>query len=309
NRAAITNKAGLVAGALGGTTIFGTGTHGGSSHITCEGAMISGVSGGLVAFSNSASAGNATLIAEGGSNGGEGGLITFQNKAAGATSRVELLGNGILDISGVTVPIMIGSLEGDGLVQLGSRKLSIGGTDQSTAFAGVIQGTGSVTKIGMGTLSLNGVNTYTGATTVNAGTLGGRGTITGPVNVDDGGFLAPAEGTSKQATLTIQSSLTFYSGATYTYTFKAKRNKTLADEVLANGVTIRNGATLALSGQVQGVLEAGLSLSVISNTAATPISGTFSNLPEGAIVNVGGANLQASYHGGDGNDLTLTVVP
>jgi len=46
---------------------------------------------------------------------------------------------------------------------------------------------------------------------------------------------------------------------------------------------------------------------VIKNTAVTPISGTFSNLPNGAIVN--GNNLQASYSGGDGNDLTLTVVP
>jgi fibronectin-binding autotransporter adhesin len=47
---------------------------------------------------------------------------------------------------------------------------------------------------------------------------------------------------------------------------------------------------------------------VIKNTAATPISGTFSNLPDGAIVDVNGNNLKASYSGGDGNDLTLTVV-
>ena len=43
---------------------------------------------------------------------------------------------------------------------------------------------------------------------------------------------------------------------------------------------------------------------LISNTSANPINGTFSNLPEGAIVNVNGNNLQASYRGGDGNDLT-----
>jgi hypothetical protein len=50
-------------------------------------------------------------------------------------------------------------------------------------------------------------------------------------------------------------------------------------------------------------------VTVIKNTAATPIAGTFSNLPDGAIVNVNGNNLQADYQGGDGNDLTLTVVP
>ena len=48
---------------------------------------------------------------------------------------------------------------------------------------------------------------------------------------------------------------------------------------------------------------------VINNTAATPIAGTFHNLPEDKILNVNGSNLQASYTGGDGNDLTLTVVP
>jgi len=48
---------------------------------------------------------------------------------------------------------------------------------------------------------------------------------------------------------------------------------------------------------------------VLSNTSASPISSTFSNLPDGGIVTVGGANFQANYEGGDGNDLTLTVVP
>ena len=50
-------------------------------------------------------------------------------------------------------------------------------------------------------------------------------------------------------------------------------------------------------------------LTVIKNTAATPIAGTFRNLPDGGIVTVNGNNLQASYIAGDGNDLTLTVVP
>ena len=53
----------------------------------------------------------------------------------------------------------------------------------------------------------------------------------------------------------------------------------------------------------------GLAFTIISNTSANPISGTFSNLPDGAIVTINGNNLQASYEGGDGNDLTLTVVP
>jgi hypothetical protein len=53
----------------------------------------------------------------------------------------------------------------------------------------------------------------------------------------------------------------------------------------------------------------GTEFTVISNTGSAPIAGTFSDLADGAIIAIGGNNLQASYSGGDGNDLTLTVVP
>jgi autotransporter-associated beta strand protein len=184
-------------------------------------------------------------------------------------------------------------------------------------------------------LTLSGANLYTGGTTVtqgslivsnttgsgtgisavnvNAGSLGGSGIIAGAVTIGTGtgtgAFLAPAGGGKKQLTLTIQSALTFNFDVTYTYTFKAKQNKARSDEVIANGVTINSGAMLNLSGQTQGSLKQGLTLTLISNTSASPIRGTFSNLPDGGIVNVNGNNLQASYEGGDGNDLTLMVVP
>ncbi len=56
-------------------------------------------------------------------------------------------------------------------------------------------------------------------------------------------------------------------------------------------------------------MKRGTVLTVINNTSANPIIGTFSNLADGAIITVNGNNLQANYEGGDGNDLTLTVVP
>jgi hypothetical protein len=144
---------------------------------------------------------------------------------------------------------------------------------------------------------------------VASGTLGGSGTIAGAVTIGTAASLAPAGGTPIRATLTIESSLTLSSSATYTYTFKAKGRKAKTDKVVANGVTILSGASINLSGQTQGTLTQGTVLTLIKNTAATPISGTFSNLPDGSIINVNGNNFQASYEGGDGNDLTLTVVP
>jgi hypothetical protein len=52
----------------------------------------------------------------------------------------------------------------------------------------------------------------------------------------------------------------------------------------------------------------GTVFTAIDNTAATQIAGPFSNLPDGAIVTVGSNTFQADYEGGNGNDLTLTVV-
>ena len=71
---------------------------------------------------------------------------------------------------------------------------------------------------------------------------------------------------------------------------------------MANGVTI-NGATVNAKRPDPGPLECGETLTMITNRSANPISGTFSNLPDGAIVTVDGNNFQASYSGGDGNDL------
>ncbi len=55
---------------------------------------------------------------------------------------------------------------------------------------------------------------------------------------------------------------------------------------------------------------AGQSYVLIDNTGANPIDGTFSGLPQGAVIpNVLSSGLPAfvSYYGGDGNDFTITV--
>src|SRR5262249_62049031 len=65
----------------------------------------------------------------------------------------------------------IGSLAGAGNVTLGTATLITGGNNTSTTFSGVMSGTGGLTKQGTGVFTLSGTNTYTGATTINAGTL------------------------------------------------------------------------------------------------------------------------------------------
>ena len=295
------------------------------------GGLGSGLAATTLTFNDTTTAAASNITAQGGVGGSFGGAIFFEGRSLGGTATISLLGNSSLDISGhVKSGVTIGSLSGAGSVSLGANPLAMGSNNQSTTFSGVIQGTGSVSKIGTGTLTLSGSSTYTGGTTVSAGTLvatnktgsatgtggvtvsggtlGGSGIISGAVTVNSAGFLAPSYGGKQQMTLTIQSSLTLNSGATYTYSFKAKGNKSKTDKVVANGVTI-NGATVNLQPMTKGSLKAGTAYTLISNTSGNQISGTFGNLADGAIVNVNGNNLQASYEGGDGNDLTLTVVP
>jgi autotransporter-associated beta strand protein len=229
--------------------------------------------------------------------------------------------------------VTIGSLEGDGTVFLGARELFIGSNNLSTTFGGVIQDRGTLTKVGTGTLTLTGANSYesgttvtsgtllvsnatgsgtgTGVVSVTGGTLGGSGTIAGAVTVGTNAgvqaFLAPSKGAKKPSTLTIQSALTLNDDSTYIYKLDTKRVK--ADEAIANGVVIDSGAKFSFRSSGNRALTLGQVFTVISNTAATPVTGTFHNLPEAAVLTVNGSKLQASYTGVDGNDLTLTVIP
>ena len=82
-----------------------------------------------------------------------------------------------------------------------------------------------------------------------------------------------------------------------------------ADKVVAYDVTINSGATFTFVDVSTGMLTVGTVFTVINNTSASPISGTFSNLADASVFTSNGNNFQASYAGGDGNDLTLTVVP
>jgi autotransporter-associated beta strand protein len=308
----------------------------GYSTYTAEGGNGTNAQGGLIDVLYVPASNQTIVTAKSGTNGGLGGTILIEDSADIPLPQFQVFGNGVLDLTNVSEPAMaIGSLAGDGIVPLAGHTLSVGNNSLSTTFSGVIQESGGLTKAGAGTLTLAGANSYTDATTVSAGTLiasnvGGSATGTGSVNVNAGtvggkgiiagsttigtgsgagAFLAPAAGTNVQATLTIQSALTLKADATYNCTFRAKRNRARTDKVIANGVTINSSATVALSGQTQGALSQGLVLTLISNTSANPISGTFANLPDGGIVTINGNNLQASYSGGDGNDLTLTVVP
>jgi autotransporter-associated beta strand protein len=337
-----TTDGGLVSSGFGGVMEFLDRSTAGNGTFTNKGGAVTGAGGGETEFVAESDAGNATLIAKGGLAGGAGGTIFFFDDSTGGTACVGVFGDGSLDISPHNIPgVAVGSIEGSGNVFLGANNLSVGSNNRSTTFSGVIQdggisggAGGSFTKIGAGTLTLASANTYTRGTTieggrlwvnnmsgsgtgsggvqVNAGTLGGRGTITGAVTVGTGSgagaVLAPGRRGGKPGgnPLSILSMLTCNSDATYEVGLNTRG--AIADEVVADGVTI-NSAQFSLVDRGRVTLTQGTVFTVIDNTAATPIAGTFSNLADGSTFTQGRNTFQVSYEGGNGNDLTLTVVP
>ena len=104
----------------------------------------------------------------------------------------------------------MGSIAGNGTIFLGSKNLTVGGNQQSTVFSGVISDgespnlppdlltaqasyiRGSLSKIGTGTLTLAGANTYTGGTAIDEGTIltqNASALGTGPVSLGPGATL------------------------------------------------------------------------------------------------------------------------
>ena len=306
----------------------------GYATFTGKGGSGNGAEGGLLDLFALPPSEQTIVIARGGTNGGLGSTILLETDAIVDLPQFRIFGNGLLDLTNVTIPVMtIGSLAGNGMVLLAGHGLSIGSNNLSTTFSGIIQESGSVIKVGTGTLTLRGASTYTGGTMVSAGilrvnnqsgsatgtgavrvnadTLGGQGIIAGPVTIGTGSgigaVLAPSVGSNRLAILTIEQALTFKADGSYSY--KLNTNNARADQVTANRVNIQSGTQFSFQSLGNRRLPIGIIFTAISNTSATPIAGIFANLPDGSTFTAGRNNFQVSYEGGDGNDLTLTVVP
>ncbi len=163
-----------------------------------------------------------------------------------------------------------GALTGTGSLNAASSTFNHTGT---ISVAAVLSGNGTVTKSGNGTLVLSGTNTYTGATTVSAGTLelgsasalGNTGTgtsVSAGATLDLKGQAVGAEA------LTLGGTLANSSGTA------ASHSGTVA---LASGATFGGSGDLTLSGVVSG---SGLGFTKVGNGALVL---TVANTLSGAI--------------------------
>jgi len=330
--ATFTNSGSFANGIDGSLIVFADSSSAEQAILINNGATVGGGGGGVTSFTGTSRAGNATLIASAGQSGGHGGVIEFRDRSDGGQASVQVFGNGTLQIvNSVKNKVTIGSLEGDGVVSMGfsTVTLAVGRNARDTTFAGTITGAGGLRKVGGGTLELTGANNYADATLVEggtllvnnptgsattsvnimSGTLGGNGTIDGLVQVGTSGQgrIAPGIGGRGPATLHISGGVQFFSTGSLACKFYPSRGT--SDSVNAGSATIDRGALFSFSNGGTGQIATGTVFTLVNNLGSSPIFGNFTNLRDGATVTSNGNKFLVDYEGGDGNDLTLTVVP
>jgi outer membrane autotransporter protein len=249
---------------------------------TAVAAVITKRATGYTVFTGSSSAGDAVIKNE------SGGAIYFSDFASGANARVINRAGGILDITGLAgAGTTLGSIEGAGTFQLGSKRLTVGGTNLSREVSGAIEGVGgSLTKTGSGTLILSGTSSLSGSTvveagglivtgslahspvTVSGGRLGGTGTVGGIV-AESGATVAPG---NSIGTLKVDGNVSFGLGSTYQVEVNAAGQ---SDRIAATGTATLSG------GRMQVLAESGryqLATRYTILTADGGVSGTFGSV-------------------------------
>ena len=80
------------------------------------------------------------------------------------------------------------------------------------------------------------------------------------------------------------------------------------DQINVTGSVTLGNTELSLNMSNSFLPMLGQAIVLIDNDGTDPVNGTFEGLPEGATITLNGFQFQVSYHGGDGNDVTLTSL-
>ena len=189
--------------------------------------------------------------------------------------------------------------------------------------------TGTLTKLGSGTLALTSTNAYTGATTVNAGklvvngsistsilttvassaTLGGSGTV-GALTIDSDAFVTPG---NSPGILTVNGNYT--QAGQYTAEIAGTTAGSGYDQIGVTGAVNITGGSLVT--MFSGSYAMGNLLFILLNDSNDAITGTYTGLAQGATVaSYGGLSWQISYLADSagntftgGNDIALMAIP
>jgi autotransporter-associated beta strand protein len=293
---------------------------------------------------------NGTVVHSGGGTGytttnvGQGTVRLGANDGIATTATMTIAASAaaFFDLAGFNQS-MVGVLKGGFAATIGNSSetsdstLTLTGT---SSYAGVIQdvlGTGTMKlnlAVSGGNFTVTGNNTYSGPTTVtngtllvnnttgsgtgtsavtvNAGTLGGTGIISGAVTMGDG--TGSADSVLAPGSAGIESldtgALVFASDASYSV--EVDGTSATSDQTIVTGSVAIDAAT-TLSVNVSGTLVGGQKFFIVVNDDVDAVSGTFATFGQDALVGTfGGINLKISYTGDSvgntttgGNDIVL----
>lgn len=245
-----------------------------------------------------------------------GGLINIAALASlGATSSLTLNGGGIQWAAAVDISSIPTTFDASGAT------FDTQGNAVILASSVGNSGTGSLTKVGAGSLTLSAGNLYSGGTTVNAGTLivanasgsatgsgavtlgnssklAGNGTVSGTVTASSGSTVSP--GTTGVSTLTV-GGLTLDSGSAGTFEFNNTPSNDQVAVTTPGGLTLNGGAiTLVQEGTATPFTNLG-TYDLISYSGS--IGGT-------GVSSLSVANAQPGYtysFSADGSNVKLTI--
>ena len=206
-----------------------------------------------------------------------------------------------------------------------TRNVRLSG-DGEGAVSGTIQNGGSaivaIAKTGAGQWTLSGTNSYTGATTVSAGTFLINGTSASAVTVS-GGTFGGSGVISNRVTISAGIHAPGYPVGVQTIwsNYVVSAAATLRINITGpsvgsqySQVAVRNGnsGTVTLGGALNVSAVPGLAtnttFTIIDNDGTDAVSGTFAGLPNNATFFQSGYTWRISYIGGTGNDVTLTIL-
>lgn len=243
--------------------------------------------------------------------------------------------NGAVDIAAgaalnlATLSETVGPLSGAGNIELGNGAavLTTNASIAST-LTGNIVGTGTFIKQGPETLTMTGALSMLGALQVSTGTLAMNGSLQPSTQL----FVASSgtlKGTGVTGSTTIAGTLSPGQSPGILRTgnlgLLAGSNLNLEFGGVTAGNTASNYDQLQVTGSVSIASTAVLNLAAVNGFAPTPgqqfviltndgtdsIAGNFAGLAENALIDnfvQSGWAARISYHGGDGNDIVLSVI-
>jgi autotransporter-associated beta strand protein len=213
-----------------------------------------------------------------------------------------------------------GSIAGRGQIDLGSGTLRAGQDDGTAAFSGLIVGPGTLFKFGTGMWTLTANNTYSGLTTVSAGTLvvngsqpqspvvvNGTATLMGDGvvgNLQVFGSLRPG---ASPGVLT-SSNVAFSATGDYFVELNGHTPGTGYDQLNVRGTNQLGGSTLHVSIGGGFAPFEGEEFVILNNDGSEAIVNTFAGLANGATSHGQQSGIPHSLLDAFGNDVVLTLT-